>query len=50
MTVFRVRLDQPIDVAESDVMLLAGPAFGGVGAGRLFSEQLFEELARLGAK
>jgi len=50
MTVFRVRLDEPIDVAESDVMLLAGPAFGGAGAGRLFSEQLFEELARLGAK
>jgi len=50
MAVFRVRLDEPIDVASGDVMLLAGPAFGGAGAGRLFSEQLFEELARLGAK
>ena len=50
MTVSRVRLDEPIDVADRDVMLLSGPAFGGAGAGRLFSEQLFEELARLGAK
>ena len=50
MTVFRVRLDEPIELAEGDVTLLAGPAFGGAGAGRLFSAQLFEELAGLGAK
>jgi len=48
MAVFRVRLDEPVD--EGDVALLAGPAFGGTGAERMFSRELFEELARMGAK
>ena len=48
MAVFRVRLDEPVD--EGDVALLAGPAFGGRGAERMFSRELFEELAGVGAK
>ena len=48
MAVLRVRLDEPVE--EGDVAMLAGPAFGGAGADRLFSQELFDELARVEAK
>jgi hypothetical protein len=46
LTVERVRLDQPVR-EEGDIALLAGPTFTGGNAGRLFSEELFEELGKV---
>ena len=44
-----VRVDTPSE-EEGDVSLLTGPTFGGSGASRLFSDELFEELGRLISK
>lgn len=49
LQVERVRVDTPSE-AEGDVSLLTGPTFGGSGASRLFSDELFAELAKLGAE
>ena len=48
LAVQKVRLDRP-DPAEGDVRLLTGPTFTGADAGRLFSTELFEELAEVRA-
>jgi hypothetical protein len=49
LAVERVRLDRPAN-AEGDVSLLTGPTFAGRDAGRLFSEELFEELGKVDAE
>jgi hypothetical protein len=46
LAVERVRLDRPAK-AEGDVSLLTGPTFAGRDAGRLFSDELFEELGKV---
>jgi len=46
LTVHRVRIDSPA-AEEGNVSLLAGPTFTGSDAGRLFSPDLFEELAEV---
>ncbi len=48
LQVERVRVDTPAE-KEGEVALLAGPTFGGSGASGLFSQELFEELGKLGA-
>ncbi len=48
VAVFRVRLDQTDH--EGDVALLAGPTFGGTDSDRLFSDELFAELAAAAEK
>ena len=47
LSIERVRLDRP-KPGEGNVALLAGPTFTGAG-GRLFSEELFEELGKVGS-
>jgi hypothetical protein len=49
LAVERVRLDRPAK-AEGDVSLLTGPTFAGRDAGRLFSDELFEELGKVDAE
>jgi hypothetical protein len=49
LSVLRVRLDRPSE-GEGDVALLTGPTFTGRGASRLFSEELFEELGKVGTE
>lgn len=46
LAVVRVRLDEPSQ-AEGNVALLTGPTFTGRDGGRLFSEELFEELGKV---
>jgi hypothetical protein len=48
LAVERVRIDRPA-ASEGDVALLTGPTFTGRDAGRLFSEELFDELGKVGA-
>lgn len=45
LSVVQVSLDRP-DPREGEVFLSFGPTFGGRDAGRLFTEELFEELGR----
>jgi hypothetical protein len=47
LAVERVRIDRPAET-EGDVSLLAGPTFTGRDADRLFSEELFAELGKVG--
>ena len=47
LAILRVRLDRPRP-GEGNVALLTGPTFTGAG-GRLFSEELFEELGKVGS-
>jgi hypothetical protein len=47
LSIERVRLDRPRP-NEGNVALLTGPTFAGPG-GRLFSEELFEELGKVGS-
>jgi hypothetical protein len=44
-----VRLDAPSE-EEGDMSLLTGPTFGGSGASRLFSAELFDELGKVTAE
>jgi hypothetical protein len=47
LAVERVRIDRPTE-KEGEVSLLTGPTFAGPDAERLFSEELFDELAKVG--
>jgi hypothetical protein len=48
LAIERVRLDRPAE-AEGDVSLLTGPTFTGRDADRLFSDELFAELGKVGS-
>lgn len=48
LSVVRVRLDRP-SPGEADVALLTGPTFTGSDGGRLFSDELFTELGKVGS-
>ena len=48
LSIERVRLDRPRP-GEGNVALLTGPTFTGAGS-RLFSEELFEELGKVGSE
>lgn len=49
LSVVSVRLDRPSS-GEGDVALLTGPTFTGRDGGRLFSEELFAELGKVGTQ
>jgi len=47
LAVEHVRVDRPVE-SEGDVSLLTGPTFAGRDSDRLFSEELFAELGKIG--